>query len=381
MAQISKGDTFVDGQQVTGVRLNQLVDSAVLLVGSISDQTAIAANGVAAGDELVINDGGVLKKATAGDILNSGLNTTFGTCNSTTTVTSQINGQTNADIVQTPNDGTLVTGKSFTSIDGINVVVTSIAHGLQSNSLVEFTASDAVYSGQYYITVISVDSFSYVISQTNPTASSGTVDYTKKGTVKVAGNQHISQNLGVGGYINVSGKITANNNLVVNGSLTSSGTANFTGAFQFNGTAVYGLAEIVEEDIPYTAGATANTLYSLFTSASYTKPAGEIWVVEVDAYIYAPSNSTNIHYRVTDAADSVNYTSGYLCNSQTNSVWLVSRRMYLDTANTHTGVFHFRTKASQNNVAIAPTSTQLTAYPDSSKGTVNKFRIYKYKTA
>lgn len=375
MAQISKGDTFVDGQQVTGVRLNQLVDSAVLLVGSISDQTAIAANGVAAGDELVINDGGVLKKATAGDILNSGLNTTFGACNSTTTVTSQINGQTNEDIVQTPNDGTLVTGKSFTSVDGINVVVTSIAHGLQSNSLVEFTASDAVYSGQYYITVISVDSFSYVISQPNPTASSGTVDYTKKGTVKVAGSEHVSGNLGVAGYLNVSGKIKASNNF------ESSGTANFTGAFQFNGTAVYGLAEIVEEDIFYSAGATANTLYSLFTSASYTKPAGEIWVVEVDAYMYAPSNSTNIHYRVTDAADSVNYTSGYLCNSQVNSVWLVSRRMYLDTANTHTGVFHFRAKASQNNVAIAPTSTQLTAYPDSSKGTVNKFRIYKYKTA
>ena len=30
MAQLTKGDTFTDGQQVTGARLNQLVDSAVL---------------------------------------------------------------------------------------------------------------------------------------------------------------------------------------------------------------------------------------------------------------------------------------------------------------------------------------------------------------
>ena len=60
MAQFSKGDTFVDGQQVTGARLNQLVDSAVLLIGAITEQTTMAANDVSSTDGLLINDGGVL---------------------------------------------------------------------------------------------------------------------------------------------------------------------------------------------------------------------------------------------------------------------------------------------------------------------------------
>lgn len=95
MPQISKGDTFVDGQQVTGARLNQLVDSSILLVGSISEQTAIATNGVAATDELPINDSGVLKKAKASDLLNSGLSITTGT----------INGNASADLVLAPAAG------------------------------------------------------------------------------------------------------------------------------------------------------------------------------------------------------------------------------------------------------------------------------------
>ena len=36
MAQIQKGDTFQDGELVTGSRLNQLVDSAIILPEFIS---------------------------------------------------------------------------------------------------------------------------------------------------------------------------------------------------------------------------------------------------------------------------------------------------------------------------------------------------------
>lgn len=92
MAQISKGDTFVDGQQVTGARLNQLVDSSVLLVGAITAQPNITANTLEATDSTIVNDAGTLKEATIGDFLNSNLPIT----------TSSINGVTGADIAVTP---------------------------------------------------------------------------------------------------------------------------------------------------------------------------------------------------------------------------------------------------------------------------------------
>lgn len=95
MAQISKGDTFVDGQQVTGARLNQLVDSSTLLVGAIADQPSITANTLESTDGVLVNDAGTLKKATVGDVLNSNLPLT----------TSSITGGAGVDITVTPAAG------------------------------------------------------------------------------------------------------------------------------------------------------------------------------------------------------------------------------------------------------------------------------------
>jgi hypothetical protein len=95
MAQISKGDTFTDGQQVTGARLNQLVDASVLLVGAITDQPSITANTLEATDTTIVNDAGVLKEATIGDFLNSNLPIT----------TSSITGGTGVDIAVAPAAG------------------------------------------------------------------------------------------------------------------------------------------------------------------------------------------------------------------------------------------------------------------------------------
>lgn len=92
MAQISKGDTFTNGEQVTGSRLNQLVDSSVLLVGAITDQPSITANTLESTDTTIVNDAGSLKEATIGDILNSNLPIT----------TSSITGGAGVDIVVTP---------------------------------------------------------------------------------------------------------------------------------------------------------------------------------------------------------------------------------------------------------------------------------------
>ena len=84
MAQIQKGDNFIDGQTVNALRLNQLVASATLLVGAIEEQTAMTPNTVQSVDEVLVNDGGtggVLRKATVGDLLNSNLNATLNVAN------------------------------------------------------------------------------------------------------------------------------------------------------------------------------------------------------------------------------------------------------------------------------------------------------------
>lgn len=95
MAQISKGDTFTNGEQVTGARLNQLVDSSTLLVGAISEQASMTANTLESTDSILVNDSGSLKKATVGDVLNSNLGIT----------TSSITGGSGVDITVTPAAG------------------------------------------------------------------------------------------------------------------------------------------------------------------------------------------------------------------------------------------------------------------------------------
>jgi len=94
MAQISKGDTFTDGQQVTGARLNQLVDSATLSVGAITDQINITANTVASNDSMLLYDLSVtaLREASVSDVLNSNLPVT----------TSAITGGAGVNVVITP---------------------------------------------------------------------------------------------------------------------------------------------------------------------------------------------------------------------------------------------------------------------------------------
>ena len=378
MAQISKGDTFVDGQQVTGTRLNQLVDSSVLLVGAITDQPNITANTLEATDSTIVNDAGVLKEATIGDILNSGLDTTFDVCTNETTVTSALNGKTNKDINVTPNDGVLVTGKSFTSVDGITATVTSIAHGLESNTCLNISASNAVYSGQYFITVISVDSFSYVIRQTTPVAASGTLDYTKKGTVKVVGSEHLSGNL------EVVGKTELKGSTIINGSSTFEGTSNFTGTLQVNGTVGYVLTEIVEQSMSYSGSPASGSWTNCFTSASYIKPAGEIWVLEVDfRFRTQASVSTAIRFNQTSTTTTLNGVfniegagADYF---HTENAFL---RYVVSDATTFTSTFTLDVQPSVSGYVFTVGETTFAAGTLSGITLpVSKFRIYKYKTA
>lgn len=206
MTQILKGDTFADGQQVTGARLNQLIDSAQVLVGSITEQAAIAAGTVDVADQLNISDtsAAALRKATVGDLLGSNI----------PVITSSVTAGNGNDITTTPNDGTLVSGSTYTSADGLTVVVTTPAvHNLVVGQVVLISGAATGYNGTFRLTVAAGTSFTYVMT-TAATAGSGTLSYTKKGTEKVAGNlavtgsAYIDGNETVGGTLRVAGATT-----------------------------------------------------------------------------------------------------------------------------------------------------------------------------
>ena len=97
MPQLNKGDTFADGQQVTGVRLNNLIDGATLLSGAITDQTNITPNTVASSDSILLYDlsATALREANVSDVLGSNLAIT----------TSAIIGGPGVDLVVTPAAG------------------------------------------------------------------------------------------------------------------------------------------------------------------------------------------------------------------------------------------------------------------------------------
>lgn len=113
MAQIQSPETYIDGQQVTAARLNNQTNGAVLLPGAVTDQTALSANTVATGDTLIIHDASAsaLRKATAGDLLGSGVPITTGT----------ITGSTGADLVITPAAGQKVDVAGNIEADDVNV--------------------------------------------------------------------------------------------------------------------------------------------------------------------------------------------------------------------------------------------------------------------
>lgn len=191
MTQFSKGETFADGQQVTAARLNQLVDASTLLVGAITEQPSIAANTLQSTDSTIVNDGGVLKEATIGDILNSNLPITPSSINNAN------------ELLITSTDGTAVSGVSYSAIrQGTDsslgtITITSIAHGLTTNNFVNITTATGDWAaatnyGVYRVATVSTNSFTITTQNKfvpstysfNAVADTGTLTYVREGTVR-----------------------------------------------------------------------------------------------------------------------------------------------------------------------------------------------------
>ena len=386
MPQIQCPIDYVPLQQVTASNLNAHVNSATILPGVITDQDPITANTVATNDSLLLYDlsATALREANVSDILGSNIPVT----------TSAVTAGANSDILITPNDGVIVTGKAYTSGDGQTVTVTSTAHTLTVGQVILVTAATATdYNGTFRVTTVATNSFTYVIFP-GVTAGSGTLSYTKKALVKNSANKSIAGNLYVDGTMEVNGSakfsqsVLASGSVTVSGSFTSSGTANFTGALQVNGAVGYVLTEIVEETLASWSAASAGVQSAVVTTASFTKPSDEIWVLEIEgtwtmvrgygasyAFRYSTETFRTGAYLKIDG----DYSSGVtaLSSRSIQYSWVVP----LGTALTA------RTIAVDVN---AGSGSQLNMFGNTSLYTdiittgtlpVSKFRIYKYKTA
>ena len=289
MPQLSKGDTFADTQQLTATRLNQLVDSATILVGVISEQTPITANTLEATDTTIVNDNGVLKKATVGDFVGSGV----------PVVTKTITATAKNDVKITTFDADpVITGNTYNSTNGSTVIVTTTAiHGLTVGQFVLITGAGTGYNGTFRVNAVTTYTFTYVLdanivdANNNPVAGSGICQYTPKGTLNVDGNESVSGRLQVVGNTTVSGTMYAD------GAFRVKGASEFNIAPTIGNKSIPQLYEITEVAIPTASWGNGNsdTSYTwdvMWNSSTYVKGVDEMWIVELDMKVMNMSGST-----------------------------------------------------------------------------------------
>lgn len=311
MGQLLKGETFSNGEQVTALRLNQLVDSATLTTGAITEQANMSPNTLAVDDSLLAYDTSAngLREITASDVLNSGLPITTGS----------ITGNSGSNLIITASSGNSVSVSGSTTITGL----------VSANG---------------------------GISTTNITS---TTDITSNGTASFTGNATFSAN------------------------------ANFTGTLQVNGSTAYVLTEIYEETIPTYIAAVGGQANNIYTSAQFTKPAGEIWVMEMQA-VHSGKGGYSYEFAVRYGSQTPT-TGSYIGYERVHDgqgggahcVKLYLNRWVFQSATTFTNetIRVDCTLGNGSEFQFAPTVWQYSGFVANIMATPSKFRIYKYKTA
>lgn len=296
MAQIKRGDTFVDGQQVTGDRLNNHINNASLDDDAIIGQTTLPANTVATGDSFLIHDLSAtspptrLRKITATGFLNSPLTCSF-----------NLAGQALKDITLAPNAGTIVTLKTITptTVGEITTVkIVSAGHGLVAGQVITVTAGPTDFNGTWQISSVTPDELNYVLFAKS-VQGSGTCSYVKTPSVLSASNLSITGGFYSDGINKFNGATQCMGNLVTESALTAKGVCNFTGTVQFKGTPIFGLYSKVTTplsnvtlfgtDSVYRFAAWSNNWMN-FGKVTYTEdfvvPDEETWEVNLVSSLY-----------------------------------------------------------------------------------------------
>jgi hypothetical protein len=354
MAQIQKGDTFTDGQQVTGARLNQLVDSAVILPNIISDQSVI---GVPASDDKVLlyhNDDATLKKADLSDILGANI----------PIVSSSIYGGGGESMTINP-DGVNKTASAcaFNSFNSNKtVLVTSTNHGLQTGQFIQiYGSSDSAYNGNVVITWSNTNAFQYNVL-TAGTSASGTLNYTTfdpafftlfvKSNESVIGNKYVSGGAYIGSDFVVGGNSYVSGNLTVNGITQLNGTVNIPTIPTSNDNAANkayvdgSVAKVYIKNGQSTGdftGSTSTEKTVYITPTLPTPPSDETWIFEF-YFTVTGGNGQDANTRATG-----NATKGrlYKNTSQIQEQSLSAGTMYFTT-----GTFCFTHSLTSADVGV-----------------------------
>ena len=384
MAHIKCPVDYVPLQQVTAANLNAHVNNAQLEPGAISDHSALP-DPLASGDQFLVNDVSatpdVLKSITAGSLFSSNL----------PIVTSSITAGTTSDIVITPNDGTIVTGQSYTSGDGLTVTVTSTAHTLTVGQVILVASAGTGYNGTFRVATIATNSFTYVLT-TAATAGSGTLSYTKKGLVKNPANKSISGNLyvdgstevagnqRVAGNLAVTGTSTFTGNVVSNGNLTVSGTFSVAGnpvqnrvdvavlTRELTRGTLYILTALAWTDIPYNtinqstafvvnAASFTGTLSSAGTG-TITLPAGT-YVIEAESSIQGGGGFGGVITRVYNNTSSsvIKIGTTTYCNEYSHGTSIVYAVFTLSTTS-NISIQYYADAVGSTSALVGPVGTQ-----------------------
>lgn len=270
MAQIQKGTTFADGQLVTGARLNQLVDSAILNPEAIGDQTYVGAQAVDAGDVLIIkqDSSGLLKKALVSDILQSDVSIVTGQINSTAATLNLYN--TNGSIAVSANKNILIESSDGSTNSGVGIELKSI----NANGDVKITATgnDITIDGAT-LAVTPRTTFSTTLSIKIPTGTT-----VQRPASPVVGDLRFNTTTGLVELYNGSAWATFGGN--------------------------YALYEVYEATPTSFTASVSGSYATAWTSAAFTKPSNEIWTIELDttATTGVPTNITNVRAKFGSGA-------------------------------------------------------------------------------
>ena len=170
MAQLQKGTTYTTGGSVTASNLNAHVDSAILLDGAVSAQTALGAS--PASDDLVLlsdTDASTLKSATTTELLATELAAWVGKGASGGTAALQIDG---VDKLSVDSDGdTTVTGDLAVTGD-LTVTGTGL---MPSGSVTQWAGSGSAPTGWLMCdgTAVSRTTYSVLFTAINTTYGVG----------------------------------------------------------------------------------------------------------------------------------------------------------------------------------------------------------------
>jgi hypothetical protein len=294
----------------------------------------------------------------------------------------RLNNQTNGAILL-PGAVTDQTAISGSIASGDSVLV----HDLSASALRKATVTELLGGGVPVITSAIAGSSGADLTIT-PAAGQKVdiVGNAEVDDINVTDDLTVGGDAAVTGTLLVTGSSTLTGNVIADNGFTSNGIANFTGQLQVNGTVGYVLTEIVEETITkYTNNFFPTTWTSAWTSASYAKTSGEIWIVEaVFNFTHLAENPAAI--RLKQTSTSLIMDGLFDIEGGGTSYFHPDRSVFkytFGTAVTFTSTFTIDAINANGGemFELGSTTCPLGGVFVGETIPVSKFRIYKYKTA